>query len=110
MLSLHALNLAALVALAFMRPRDAHELIGRLGARLPHRLDEAAARDAVARLKPVGTCLSRSLAIAARLPNAEVVIGVRTEGVGAVRAHAWVELRGKPLVDGEVVGQEMARL
>ncbi len=110
MLSLHALNLAALVALAFMKPREVRGLMGRLGAKLHRDIDEVTARDAVGRLKPVGTCLSRSLAIAARLPNAEVVIGVRKEGAGDVRAHAWVELGGKPLVDGEVVGEELARL
>jgi hypothetical protein len=110
MLSLHALNLTALVALAFLKPKDARGLIGHLGARLPRRLDEGQARDAVGRLKPLGTCLSRSLAIAARLPNAEVVIGVRKEGAGDVRAHAWVELDGKPLIADEVVGEELARL
>ncbi len=110
MLSLHALNLTALVALAFLKPRDARGLVGRLGAKLRRPLDPTTAREAVDRLKPVGTCLSRSLAIAARLPDAQVVIGVRKESGGAVRAHAWIELRGKPLVDGEVVGEELARL
>jgi hypothetical protein len=111
MLSLHALNLAAVVALAFLPPREAHDLIDRLGARLPRPIDEDTARDAVARLKPLGTCLSRALAIAARLPTADVVIGVRKDAMaGDVRAHAWVEVHGKPLVDGEVVGEELARL
>jgi Transglutaminase-like superfamily len=107
MLSLHALNLVAVVALAFLKPKRARGLVGRLGA-TSHSIDEAEARDAVFRLKPLGTCLSRSLAIAARLPNAEVVIGVRRDS--DVRAHAWVELAGKPLVESEVIGVELARL
>jgi Transglutaminase-like superfamily len=111
MFSLHALNLAALLALRFLKPKDAYGLIGRIGAKMPRRIDEATARDAVGRLKPLGTCLSRSLAIAARLPNAEVVIGVRKDQEdGDLRAHAWVEVAGRPLVNAEMVGDELARL
>src|SRR5882762_6083138 len=110
MLTLHLLNLTAFLALGVFRPRQARRLIERL-ASLPRSIDEETARDAVERLKPLGTCLSRSLAIAARLPRAEVVIGVRKdEHQGDVRAHAWVELEGRPLVDDEMVGEELARL
>lgn len=111
MLSLHALNLAALVALTCLKPRDARSLVERLGKAMPDRLDRSDAAEAVVRLKPLGTCLSRSLAIASRLPEAQVVIGVRKEGLlGDVRAHAWVEHLGRPLVASEVVGEELARL
>ena len=43
---MHALNLAAVVALAFLPPREAHDLIDRLGARLPRPIDEHTARGA----------------------------------------------------------------
>jgi hypothetical protein len=60
--------------------------------------------------------LSRALTVAARLPDAEVVIAVRpgeshegtkVEGVGA---HAWVELERVPLDATDALGQEIARL
>lgn len=57
-----------------------------------------------------GTCLSRSLAIAARMPDAEVVIGVAPGGASPLFAHAWVEMNGTPLDPTEVAGSVIARL
>jgi hypothetical protein len=107
---LHALNVVAWGALFFLRPRDARHVVGEFARRLPRPAPEAA-RDAVQRLKPIGTCLSRSLAIASVLPDAEVIIAVRRDGgPGDVRAHAWVEWEGEPLDPSEVLGEELARL
>jgi hypothetical protein len=53
--------------------------------------------------------LSRSLALAARAPNAEVVLGVRPEANGGFMAHAWVELDGRPLRADDPAGGEIAR-
>jgi hypothetical protein len=110
MMDVHALNVMARVALFFLRPKDAQRLVGRVADAWPRRLGEDEARRAVQRLKPLGTCLSRSLAIAAMLPNAEVIIGIRKEVAGEVRAHAWVEWAGRPLDAEEAVGEELARL
>lgn len=64
------------------------------------------------RLRRVGTCLSRSLALW-RLLAAEGVpcalrIGTRRSAQGAFEAHAWVEHEGQPLNSGRRVRQKYA--
>jgi hypothetical protein len=59
-----------------------------------------------------GSCLSRSLAIAARLPGSTVVIGVDPRRSARLSAHAWVEL-GSEIIDGAmrpVTEEQIARL
>jgi hypothetical protein len=79
------------------------------GRLLPAFEDAAHARSAASRLRG-GTCLSRALAIAARLPNSEVVIGVREGAVREIDAHAWVESNREPIDPSQVAGEEIARL
>ena len=57
-----------------------------------------------------GTCLSRALAIAARLPGADVVIGIAPPPTKGPFAHAWVEYRGRPLRASDATGVEIARI
>lgn len=64
------------------------------------------------RLRGVGTCLSRSLALW-RLLVAEGVpcalrIGTRRTPAGEFQAHAWVEHEGRPLNSGRRVWQKYA--
>jgi hypothetical protein len=68
------------------------------------------------RLGMRGTCLSRSLAVAARCPKSNVVIGVvragaaNTSGVPSIHAHAWVEIDSVPLESMQVNWVEVGRL
>jgi hypothetical protein len=55
-----------------------------------------------------GTCLSRAMAVAARIPDATVVIGLDKSDSGF--AHAWVEVNGNPLMPSEARDHVMARL
>jgi hypothetical protein len=91
-------------ALRVLGPERARRGVGRLGALLP-KLDVEQARRRHASLRR-GTCLSRAIAIAARVPGARVVIGV---GPGVpLEAHAWV-VAGEERI-GETMGlSEMAR-
>jgi hypothetical protein len=52
-----------------------------------------AARDATRTLSGSGSCLSRSLAIASRMPGASVVVGADPRWTARFTAHAWVEWR-----------------
>jgi hypothetical protein len=56
-----------------------------------------------------GSCLSRSLTVAARAPETTVAIGVdpRRE---RFFAHAWVEADGRPLDASDPAGEIMVRL
>ena len=113
LLLVYALNILAYAALRTRSPAAASRIVATTARRMRLRLDADGARRALARLRG-GTCLSRSLAIASLLPDAEVVIGVRpTEDGGASRgihAHAWVEVDAQPLRESDVVGSEIARL
>jgi hypothetical protein len=57
-----------------------------------------------------GTCLSRALAIAARLPGADVVIAIAPPETKGPFAHAWVEYLGRPLRASDATGVEIARI
>lgn len=63
------------------------------------------------RLRPLGTCLSGSLALSTLLEGAgvpcEVRLGVRRHR-GSFQAHAWVELDGRPLNGGRRVRAKFA--
>lgn len=106
-ISLHA---AAWGLLRAYPPARAHEILLRAGARFaPIHTPEEARRvsRAVGRF---GTCLSRALAVAARMPTAEVVIGVAPRRNAPLFAHAWVEVDGAPIDPDEVAGNVIARL
>ena len=103
----HALHALAYAALRVMPPLRAHAIVMRAGGFLPQRRSRDAVRRAADRLRR-GTCLSRALAVSARAPGSEVVIGVKEPG--AFEAHAWVELDGRPLRADDPRGQEITRL
>jgi hypothetical protein len=74
------------------------------------RIDEArAAAHALAR---TGSCLSRSLAVASRLPGAEVVIGADPRWSAKFTAHAWVEWKDEVVDSAGMAsrGEPLARL
>ena len=108
LLSTHALHLGARLVLRFLRPRVAITVVRQCGARL-RPLDEGRSLLAARSLRRCGTCLSRSVTVASRLPGSEVAIGVGRDDNG-VFAHAWVEVGGRPLSELDVMGEVIARL
>ena len=123
MLRAHVLNVVAYAALRFESPIGAKRLVTRMARvlRAPT-VDAETARGLMRSLLPLGTCLSRSMAVASLMRDAQVVIGVRAGVDGherdtqettiaqSVYAHAWVECDGAPLVPSDVVGTEIARM
>ncbi len=91
-------------------PANAHAVLRHLGAILPRRDTPDSVRTATRRLRRRGSCLSRSLAIAARAPSSQVVIGVNLRATAALEAHAWLEIDGKPVDPDDPQGREIARL
>lgn len=69
-------------------------------------LDVAEAVEMLGHLRG-GSCLTRSLAIIARFPEGELVVGVRGGSTAHFSAHAWVTYRGIPIrmtdPDGSVI-------
>jgi hypothetical protein len=96
--------------LAAYPPARAHAILLRIGARLPPIETPAEARRASRFLARFGTCLSRSLAVAARTPTADVVIGVEPRKDAPLFAHAWLEMNGVPVDPADVAGTVIARL
>jgi hypothetical protein len=104
----NALNGLAYVALHFTSPPRAKAWVGRVGHLYPPLRTVEDAQKMTEELGSRGTCLSRSLAIAARYPGSQVVIGVAPRGKNespglksrrALDAHAWIEVEGVPLVE-----------
>ena len=81
-----------------------------MGAFLPPLVRRADIAKSASRLRSRGTCLSRSLALAARMPEAEVVIGAAPRRGERLFAHAWVELRGEPVHMNEDEKHEIGRV
>jgi hypothetical protein len=106
----NALNAVAYLSLMVAPPLRAKTWVGRLGSLYPAIATVDEARNLTKRLGGRGTCLSRSLAVAARCPGSQVVIGVIPPRCGglprlepsrwSVDAHAWVEIVGVALLDG----------
>jgi hypothetical protein len=110
MLTDELLNVAAYVLLRFRKPLEVQAALARIGPILPQLHTRRQIQRASAALGRRGTCLSRALAVAARAPEAEVVIGVCPPGETPFRAHAWLELQGEPLDPSDPSGAEIARL
>jgi hypothetical protein len=91
-------------------PLTAHRVLCRAGTWLPPVDSPEEARVIARSLLRHGTCLTRSVALAARAPSADVVIGVTPRGQGALSAHAWIEMGGTPIDPADVSGLEIARL
>ena len=102
------LHLGARVALRVAAPLRAKRIVDAAGRFLRPLSSEEASRVASQLERRRGTCLSRSLAVAARLPSSEVVIGSAMVPGQPFSAHAWVECDGKAI--GTTLGQrEIAR-
>ena len=77
--------------------QDARAL-ARATARILPPLSVQSAQDLYGDLSNVGTCLSRALTVASRLPHAEVALGFDPSRAPHFRPHAWVIFQGQPLI------------
>jgi Transglutaminase-like superfamily len=91
-------------------PARAHAILLQIGGWLAPITTRDEARWVFKSLSGHGTCLSRSLAVAARTPTADVVIGVKPRQNAPLFAHAWLEIDGIPLDPSDVAGAVIARL
>jgi transglutaminase superfamily protein len=105
-----ALLFVARALLRVCQPLRAHAILARIGSLLPELHTRDDVRRAWLALGRRGTCLSRSLAIAARAPTVDVVIAVTPRQNAPLFAHAWVEMDGTAIDPSEVVGSVIARL
>jgi hypothetical protein len=104
-----ALHALARILLRLCSVPRAHAILGHVGALLPQRRTRAEVWRAAMRVRS-GTCLSRALAVVARAPDAEMVIGVAPRAGDPLFAHAWLEQAGEPIDPADVAGHEIARL
>lgn len=102
----HLLHSIAYVSVRLLPPIRAQRALARVAAALPQ-LNREQSTQALARLRG-GSCLTRSMTVAARLPGASVVIGVPRPGYD-FEAHAWVEHEGRALLVSDPKGAEIAR-
>jgi Transglutaminase-like superfamily len=99
----NALHALAYVALRLTSPVRARDWVVRAAELYPRLRTIDEARELESRLGSWGTCLTRSLVVAARCAPSEIVIGVADPSKGptksgrALDAHAWVVLDGVPL-------------
>jgi hypothetical protein len=103
------LHLVARITLRTVSPERAKRIVDATAQLMPP-LSLSDASVLARTLEGSGTCLTRALTVAARLPGSQVVIGSDGPAGPAFAAHAWVER------DGQVVGTttpsryEIARL
>jgi len=105
-----ALHAMAWTLLRVWAPMRTHAILLRGGAWLPEIPTPNEARAVAHALGAHGTCLSGSLAIAARAPAADVVIGVAPRTHAPLLAHAWIEMDGVAIDPAEVRAGEVGRL
>jgi len=105
-----SLHLLARVLLRVCSLPNTYTTLIRLGALFPPHRDRNRLLRASDRVRGRGTCLTRALAVAARAPAADVVIGIPPREDDRFVAHAWLELGGEPVDPAEVTGPEIARL
>lgn len=114
MIENHFLHATAWSLLKLLPPRRAFRWTVRVARFLPTVTAEKDALRIAAALDSRGTCLSRSVTLAARLRDVEVVIGVDSGSGGghgaAFTAHAWVEISGAPLRASDVIAGEIVRI
>jgi hypothetical protein len=105
------LHLVARVALrAAHAPARAKRIVDAVGRLLPP-LTLGEAMVAAQELEGAGgTCLTRALTIAARLPRSDIVIGSDGPTEGSFSAHAWVERDGTVISASPPARVEIARL
>jgi hypothetical protein len=113
---LRGLHWIARVALRVQPPLRAKATVDRIAGGLRPLRGVVEAHQAAQVLGAAGSCLSRAVAIASRLPGAHVVIGVDRWRSVRTRTHAWVEVAGAPIGPSKVNEspgenyQEIARL
>jgi hypothetical protein len=114
MIENHFLHATAWGLLRVLPPRKAFRWTARVARLLPTVVEQEHALRIANLLDSRGTCLSRSLTLAARLRDAEVVIGVDGSSMRghsvAFSAHAWVEISGAPLRSTDVIPGEIVRI
>lgn len=106
MIAEHVLHGLAWVSLRCLPPRRAAAAVRRTAALLPPLEVEQAIF--VNRNLRLGNCLSRALAVSARLPGSKIALGVRH--LRPFEAHAWVEVDGVPIDPVEDGGGRLAHL
>ena len=104
----YALHGAARFALHVQSPLAARRTVMKLAAGLRPFAGVDEARAAGQALSRKGTCLSRSLAIAARLPGSNVVIGVDVRRSSHMLGHAWVQLGSEIVFPAQPNGEAIA--
>jgi hypothetical protein len=109
MIANRSLLLLARSLLRFLPPQRALFWLRYAGGALPPLRSAAEVRIAMESISGRGTCLSRSLAIAARARNVDVVIGVDPRRAKGGFAHAWLEMAGEPVDPAEPTGEEIVR-
>jgi hypothetical protein len=105
----NSLNVWAYLSLLAVPPMKARHWVGRIALLYRSISSIEDARRMVERLGGRGTCLSRSLAVAARCRGSDVVIGVEKRNFvngehlelagRRIEAHAWVEMDGATMID-----------
>src|ERR1700704_603630 len=103
-----AIHLFARILLRICSPARTYAVVTRVGALLPQHRTRTEVCYAANRVRRRGTCLSRALAVAARGPHVEMVIGVTPRIGDPLFAHAWLELAGEPIDPSDVAGHEIA--
>lgn len=106
-LTAHASHVVARIAVALLPPKAALRATASVVRGLP--VGAEAARHIAGLLEPSGTCLTRAVAIAARLEGAQVALGHLRDAGGQPFGHAWVELDGRPLRSWDAHGEVLAR-
>jgi len=91
---LHAFSRVALRLFALQRATAMIESVARL---FPPLAGTHQAKESLAALGQSGSCLSRSVTIAAMLPGSALVIGGNRAKSGSFHAHAWIEVGGDAL-------------
>lgn len=112
MIENHFLHAVAWGLLRVLPPRSAFRWTARIGRVFPPIRSRATARQMAETLEAHGTCLSRAVTVASRIPDAEVVIGVDARSLPArapFTAHAWVDLNGTPLREEDARPGEIVR-
>ena len=109
MIRTRLLHGVARAALRITTPLRAFAIVRRVAVCLTPYSDREVAVGESKALERSGTCLSRAITIASRLPGARVAIGVDPARIGAF-AHAWVETAGGPLCARDPAGAVIATL
>jgi Transglutaminase-like superfamily len=110
MLGDRLIHLVARLALVLGPPARAKRIVDAIACLWPPLSVGEAMRTAQEIESAGGTCLTRALAVAARVPGAHVVLGSDAPGGRPFAAHAWVERDGVLISASTPSRYEIARL